>query len=77
VQATPAGWVHEVKHDGYRLIVRRTPQGVRIKTRNGYDWTDRFPVIVKAANRLRATSFVLDGEGVKRLRQAALPAIRQ
>jgi bifunctional non-homologous end joining protein LigD len=29
-------WVHEVKHDGYRLMVRRTPQGIRIKTRNGY-----------------------------------------
>jgi bifunctional non-homologous end joining protein LigD len=52
------------KHDGYRLMVRRMPDGVRIKTRNGYDWTDRFPLIVAAAERLRASSFVLDGEGV-------------
>jgi ATP-dependent DNA ligase len=36
-------WVHEIKHDGYRLMVRRTPAGIRIKTRRGYDWTDRFP----------------------------------
>jgi bifunctional non-homologous end joining protein LigD len=57
-------WWHEIKHDGYRLMVRRTPAGVRIRTRRGYDWTDRFPLIVEAACRLRATSFVLDGEGM-------------
>ena len=57
-------WVHEIKHDGYRLMVRRTSSGVRIRTRRGYNWTDRFPLIVEAAGRLRATSFVLDGEGV-------------
>jgi ATP-dependent DNA ligase len=56
--------VHEIKHDGYRLMVRRTAEGVRIKTRRGYDWTDRFPLITEAAGRLRATSVVLDGEGV-------------
>ncbi len=44
VPVAPSGslWVHEVKHDGYRLMVRRTAHGVRIRTRNGYDWTDRF-----------------------------------
>jgi ATP-dependent DNA ligase len=57
-------WVHEIKHDGYRLMVRRTPAGVRIKTRNGYDWTDRFGWIVEAARKLNAASFVIDGEGV-------------
>ena len=45
-------------------MVRRTPDGVRIKTRRGFDWTDRFPLIIEAAERLRATSFVVDGEGV-------------
>jgi bifunctional non-homologous end joining protein LigD len=62
----PSGplWVHEIKHDGYRLMVRRTPSGIRIRTRRGFDWTARFPLIVEAAGRLRATSFVLDGEGV-------------
>jgi bifunctional non-homologous end joining protein LigD len=66
VKVAPSGpmWVHEIKHDGYRLIVRRTPSGIRIRTRRGYDWTDRFPLIVEAAGRLRATSFLLDGEGV-------------
>jgi ATP-dependent DNA ligase len=66
VPVAPSGpaWVHEIKHDGYRLMVRRTPNGIRIRTRNGFDWTDRFPLIVNAATKLRATSFVLDGEGV-------------
>jgi ATP-dependent DNA ligase len=66
VPVAPAGqqWLHEIKHDGYRLMVLRTAQGVRIKTRRGFDWTDRFPLITKAAARLGAASFVLDGEGV-------------
>lgn len=65
VKFAPTGpqWLHEVKHDGYRLKVRRTPSGIRIRTRRGYDWTDRFPLIREAASRLRATSFVLDGAG--------------
>jgi ATP-dependent DNA ligase len=42
-------WIHEVKHDGYRLIVQRDGKGVRLFTRNGHDWTDRFPRIVEAA----------------------------
>jgi bifunctional non-homologous end joining protein LigD len=33
--------VHEVKHDGYRLIVRREGEAVRLFTRRGYDWIDR------------------------------------
>jgi bifunctional non-homologous end joining protein LigD len=62
----PSGsmWVHEIKHDGYRLMVRRTDSSIRISTRRGYDWTDRFGRIIEAANKLRATSFVIDGEGV-------------
>jgi hypothetical protein len=38
--------VHEIKHDGYRLIVRRDGPTVRLFTRRGYDWTDRYPAIV-------------------------------
>jgi ATP-dependent DNA ligase len=39
----PAGpeWIHEIKHDGYRLIVQRQDNRVRLFTRNGHDWTDR------------------------------------
>ena len=66
VGVAPSGpeWVHEIKHDGYRLMVRRIAASVRIRTRRGYDWTKRFPRIVEAARKLRASSFVLDGEGV-------------
>jgi bifunctional non-homologous end joining protein LigD len=58
------GWVHEIKHDGYRLIVRRDGLTVRLFTRNGYDWTDRYPAIPAAAAKLLAKSFTLDGEAV-------------
>jgi hypothetical protein len=62
----PSGpdWVHEIKHDGYRLIVRRDGKAVRLFTRRGYDWTDRYPTIAAAATKLRAKSFTLDGEAV-------------
>jgi bifunctional non-homologous end joining protein LigD len=58
----PAGpdWLHEIKHDGYRLIVKR----VRPFTRNGHDWSARYPLIVEAARCNRQTSFVIDGEAV-------------
>jgi len=62
----PAGpeWFHEIKHDGYRLIVQREGKRVRLFTRNGYDWTERYPRIVEAALRNRSSSFVIDGEAV-------------
>jgi len=64
--AVPAGpeWIHEIKHDGYHLIVQREGKRVRIFTKNGRDWTDRYPFIVEAALRNRISSFVLDGEAV-------------
>jgi ATP-dependent DNA ligase len=57
-------WIHEVKHDGYRMIVQREGKWVRLFTRNGHDWTDRYPEIAAAALRIRSSSFVLDGEAV-------------
>jgi ATP-dependent DNA ligase len=62
----PSGrlWVHEIKHDGYRLTVRRDGPRVRCFTKNGYDWASRFPAIVDAALRLKAQSFLIDGEAV-------------
>ena len=64
--AVPAGpdWIHETKHDGYRLTVHREGKRVRLFTRNGHDWSDRYPLIVEAALRIRIGSFVLDGEAV-------------
>ena len=62
----PAGpdWFHEIKHDGYRLIVQREGKRVRLLTRRGYDWSDRYPLIAEAALRLRKQSFVIDGVAV-------------
>ena len=50
----PSGslWVHEIKHDGYRLMVRRDGARVHCFTRNCYEWADRFPAIVDAALRI-------------------------
>jgi ATP dependent DNA ligase domain len=62
----PAGvdWVHEIKHDGYRLQVRRVGDQVSLFTRRGYDWSTRYPAIAVTAMLLRAKSFTLDGEAV-------------
>jgi ATP-dependent DNA ligase len=57
-------WIHEIKHDGYRLIVQRDGQRVRLFTRNGHDWSGRYPLITEAARRNRNSSFVIDGEAV-------------
>jgi bifunctional non-homologous end joining protein LigD len=57
-------WVHEIKHDGYRLIARRTGDRMRLYTRRGYIWTDRYPRIVDALRSLRVRSIVIDGEAV-------------
>jgi bifunctional non-homologous end joining protein LigD len=57
-------WVHEIKHDGYRLMARRDPVGVRLLTRNGHDWASRYSLIVEAVNRLKARSCLIDGEAV-------------
>ena len=57
-------WLHEVKYDGYRLIIQREGKRVRLFTRNGHDWSDKYPLIVEAALRNRCSSFVIDGEAV-------------
>lgn len=62
----PSGplWVHEIKHDGYRLMVRRDGTRVRCFTRGGHDWASRFPAIVESAARVQAPSFLIDGDAV-------------
>jgi bifunctional non-homologous end joining protein LigD len=57
-------WLHEIKYDGYRLRVERNGDRVRLITRNGYDWTDRYPWIVESALKNRIKQFVIDGEAV-------------
>jgi bifunctional non-homologous end joining protein LigD len=57
-------WVHEIKHDGYRIIVRRDGPTVRLYSRNANDWTVRLAAITAAAELIKAKSFTIDGEAV-------------
>jgi hypothetical protein len=52
-----------IKHDGYRLMARRDPVGIRLLTRNGHDWAPRY-LIVEAVNALKVRSCLIDGEAV-------------
>ncbi len=72
--AAPEGddWLHEVKFDGYRLLISRetakeSPDAdpvIRIRSRNGLDWTDRLPLLVAAIRERLAVDALLDGEAV-------------
>ena len=55
-------WVYELKFDGYRLMARKDGDGVRLFTRNGFDWTPRLPRIAAAVQALPFTNGWLDGE---------------
>ena len=61
---TSENWFHEIKYDGYRLIVIRGDKRVRLITRNGHDWSGRFPWIVESALKNKQKHFVIDGEAV-------------
>jgi bifunctional non-homologous end joining protein LigD len=61
---TEPGWIHEIKHRGRRLMARRSPAGVRLFTRNGLDWTPRYPAIAIAVGVLRCRSCLIDGQAV-------------
>jgi bifunctional non-homologous end joining protein LigD len=58
------GWIHEIKHDGFRILARRDGAGVRLFTRKGNDFTARFPLAAAAVAALPAHSFLIDGEAI-------------
>jgi hypothetical protein len=66
VMKAPTGerWVHEIKHDGFRIVAGRIGRDVRLFTKQGGDYTARYPLVVEAIARLRVSSMVLDGEAV-------------
>jgi bifunctional non-homologous end joining protein LigD len=65
-QEPPSGeaWLHEIKHDGFRVIARKDGNRVRLYSRPGNDLTYRFPFIVETVARLRPRSCIIDGEAV-------------
>jgi ATP-dependent DNA ligase len=62
----PSGdlWLHEIKHDGFRVIARKDGDRVRLYSRPGNDFTRRFPLIAEALTGLRSRSCIIDGEAV-------------
>jgi bifunctional non-homologous end joining protein LigD len=64
VEVPPEGdeWLHEIKHDGYRIVARIEEGEVRLVSRNAKDWTKEFPQVARAVSRLPAGTALLDGE---------------
>jgi ATP dependent DNA ligase domain len=65
----PSGgqWLHEIKHDGFRIIARKSNGRVRLYSRPGNDFTRRFPLIVEALARLRSRSCIIAGPAAQRM----------
>lgn len=66
VDSVPTGsrWLHEVKYDGYRVLIAVAGTNVKIYSRSGLDWTDKFPGIAEGAATLTPGSALIDGEVV-------------
>ena len=66
VDRPPAGpdWLHEIKHDGYRILACKDGSRVTLWTRHGTNFTDRLPKVAEAVCSLAADSALIDGEAV-------------
>jgi bifunctional non-homologous end joining protein LigD len=64
VAVAGGAWLHEIKHDGFRVIARKDGNRLRLYSRPGNDLTYRFPLIVESLARLRSRSCIIDGEAV-------------
>ena len=65
-RAVPAGdaWLHELKHDGYRVVAFKDGDRVRLWSRNGRDWSAEFVAITEAVRALPFKRAMIDGEAV-------------
>jgi len=54
------GWIHEITHDGFRLMARRGAADVRLLSRNGHDWSLRYSLIVEPVAAVRVRSCLID-----------------
>jgi bifunctional non-homologous end joining protein LigD len=57
-----ADYIYELKFDGYRILAVKAGAELRLFSRRGQDWTNEFAVVAKAAQKLRASELVVDGE---------------
>lgn len=66
VDKPPAGdeWLHELKFDGYRMVCHLSRGQAQFWSRNGKDWTEKFPNLAQALKALPVTTAILDGEVV-------------
>ncbi len=64
VKVPPSGddWIHEIKFDGYRTEAIREAENIRLMTRNGNDWTTKYPDIAAALRKSKHKDFIIDGE---------------
>ena len=64
VENAPSGpqWLHEIKLDGFRMSARIERGRVRLLTRSGLDWSDKYPSVIAALAKVRAKTAYLDGE---------------
>jgi bifunctional non-homologous end joining protein LigD len=64
ISTPPKGdrWIHEIKFDGYRVQLHIANEAVRVFTRNGHDWTNRFKKVADDAFQVSAGSAIVDGE---------------
>jgi bifunctional non-homologous end joining protein LigD len=62
----PSGplWIHEIKHDGYRIIASKSGDRVRLWSRNGRNWSKEFLAVADALKALKVEEIVLDGEAM-------------
>src|SRR5262249_46482450 len=58
------GWIHEIKHYGFRILARKDSSGVRLITRAGNDFSSRFPFIAMAVGKLPVRFCLIDGRAI-------------
>ncbi len=59
---TGTGWIHEIKHDGFRTLIGISGKDARAFTRSGLDWSDKYQRVIEACRKLRCRSALIDGE---------------
>jgi bifunctional non-homologous end joining protein LigD len=73
LETPPAGpnWIHEIKHDGFRIVARKEGARVRLWSRNARDWATGLVAIAAGLRRLPAEQLVMDGEALRIARKGS------